>query len=126
MRKALQASAISSGTVILATGVGSRNDFVDAFGLGEIEAQEVFIGVGKSVRRLFAYEQQYPDGNQNVCCFSRVSCDMPGMTLSHPVLVERSVFFIKFGAKHGQIRAHPSAHKHRINGGPHSTAANPA
>ena len=49
--------------IILATGVGSRNDFVDAFGLGEIEAQEVFIGVGKSLRRLFAYEQQYPDGD---------------------------------------------------------------
>jgi transcriptional activator of eps genes len=49
--------------VILATGVGSRNDFVDAFGLGEIEAQEVFIGVGKSLRRLFIYEQQYPDGS---------------------------------------------------------------
>ncbi|MEX3929948.1 hypothetical protein AB4Y36_39135 [Paraburkholderia sp. BR10936] len=52
--------------VIVATGVGSRDDFVNAFGFGGCKEEEVIIGRGAARRRLSVYIDSYAYGHQSV------------------------------------------------------------
>jgi transcriptional activator of eps genes len=52
--------------VIIATGVGNRDDFVSAFGFNDCTAEEVIIEHGTTQRRLYVYVDRYADGRHSV------------------------------------------------------------
>ncbi len=52
--------------VIVATGVGSRDDFVDAFGFGGCKEEEVIIGRDARRRRLFVYVDRHVNDRHSV------------------------------------------------------------